>query len=173
MLQKPQKLSRGKLEDKTNLPPFMRLHLDFHFYNVTSIRGYVSSLGAVCASTSYPFNFPSKSRAPPLEILKYLIRTIRSMGFQVVFIKVDEDGALAQSSQFCKGIMEENCVLQTTGGGNSLSNGIVERANGFDANIVRPGLATMQLLMGHLLPKDMQIEMFWCLVLQLATITWR
>lgn len=173
MLQKPHKLPKGKLEDKTNLPPFMRLHLDFHFYNIKSIRGFVSALAIVCASTSYPFNFPTKCRAPPLDIFKYLIRTIRSMGFQVVFIKVDEDGSLAQSSEFCKGIMEENCVLQTTGGGNSTSNGQVERANLFDAEMIRPGLATMKILMGHLLPEDMQIEMFWCFVLQLSTMTRR
>ena len=101
MLTKSTKLPKGQLEDKTDLPPFGRLHLDFHFFNVVSIRGFSSALAAVCASTSYMFNFPTKSRSPPLQIAMYLIRTVRSLGHQVHIIRVDEDGALAKSSEFC------------------------------------------------------------------------
>ena len=170
MVTKAHKLPRGALVDKTHMPPFSTLHLDFHFYNVKSIRGFVSALAAVCSSTSYPFNFPTKSRSPPIEITLYLIRTIRSMGYQVLFIQVDEDGAFARSSEFCQMIVEENIVLQTTGGGNSENNGMVERQNQFDANIVNPSLSTMKILMGHKLPDDMAIEEFWCLALQHGTM---
>ena len=86
MLTKTNKLPRGCLEDKTQLPPFGRLHLDFHFFNVVSICGFSSALAAVCGSTSYMFNFPTKSRSPPVQIAMYLIRTIRSMGHQIHII---------------------------------------------------------------------------------------
>ena len=88
------------------------------------------------------------------------------MGYQIHIIRVDEDGSLACSSEFCEAIVQENIVLQTTGGGNSENNGMVERANQFDANMVRPSLSTMNVLMGEKLPNDMCIAMFWCLSLQ-------
>ena len=80
LLTKSNRLPRGSLEDKTELAPFERIHLDFHFFNVVSIRGFTSALAAVCATTSYPFNFPTKSKSPPIQIVLYLIRTIRSLG---------------------------------------------------------------------------------------------
>ena len=173
MLSKTNKLPRGGLEDKTALPPFGRVHLDFHFFSTTSIRGFSSALAAVCASTSYPFNFPTKSKTPPIAIALFLIRTIRSMGFQIHIIRVDEDGALSKSSEFCKLIVNENIVLQTTGGGNSENNGMVERANQFDANVIRPVLSTMNILMGDKLPATLPIESFWCCALQMSTMVHR
>ena len=173
MLTKTNKIPRGHLEDKTTLPPFSRLHLDFHFFSVKSIRGFTSALAAVCGSTSYPFNFPTKAKTPPIDITLYLIRTVRSLGFQINIIRVDEDGALARSSEFCKAIINENIVLQTTGGGNSANNGMVERSNQFDANVVRPVLSTMQLLMRDKLPMDLGIEAFWCCALQMSTLIHR
>ena len=92
------------------------------------------------------------------------------MGHEVVEIYVDEDGALARSSEFCLAVRNESCILLTTGGGNSSSNGQVERSNQYDANIVRPGLSTMNMLMGKELPEDMNIEMFWCFALQQGTL---
>ena len=130
-------------------------------------------MAAVCSSTSYPFNFPTKSKSAPIEIALYLIRTIRSLGHQVVFIRVDEGGELARSSEFCQIIVEENVILQTTGGGNSENNGVVERANQFDADLLRPALSTMETLMGDKLPEGMSIEMFWCCALQTSTMTKR
>ena len=50
---------------------------------------------------------------------------------------------------------------------------MVERANQFDANVVRPALSTMNILMGHKLPSDMKIEEFWCCALQMGTMVHR
>jgi hypothetical protein len=108
-LAKPRKLHRGPLTDKTNLPPFTRLHLDFAFFGVESIRGFHSALTLVCGSTSYPFSIPTRSRAPPIDIFRYIIRCLRSLGWNVVFIRVDRDGALANSAEFCKVVIDENC----------------------------------------------------------------
>ena len=167
MISKPRLLPKGKLVDKTTMAPFTRIHLDFHFFSVTSIWGFTSSLAAVCSSTSYPFNFPTKNKSPPIAIVLFLLRTIRSMGH------VDEDGALAKSSQFCSMIIDENCILETTGGRNSTNNGQVEQVNQYDANMIRPALSTMNILMGDLLPKNMSIEMFWCCALQNTTMIHR
>jgi hypothetical protein len=159
---KVKRRSRGHHITSSSLQPFIRLHMDFNIYNITSIRGFVATFDAVCCSTSYNFSFPTRSKAPPLEIVRWLISTIRNMGFQVVFIRVDEDRALARSAEFCSLIVDLNCVLETTGGYNSENNGKVESQNYASAQSIRPALATSAIMIGHLLPNDMTIDQFWC-----------
>jgi hypothetical protein len=122
-LTKATKVPRGKLVDVTKLPPFQRLHVDFSFFGVTSLRGYTTALDIACGSTSYPFGFPTKSKTPPLILFEWFVKTIRSMGYQVIFIRVDEDKGLARSSEFCALVVKLNCVLETTGDGNKTNNG--------------------------------------------------
>ena len=165
-LRKATKLPRGKLVDKTNLPPFQRIHIDFSFFGYKSIRGFTSALDISCGSTSYPVGFPGKSKTPPLETIRWFISVIRNMGFETTFIRVDEDGALAKSSEFCKLLVDLNCILETTGGGNSTNNGVVERGNRTRANMVRAQLATLNLLIHKVLPSDMDIRQFWCYAYQ-------
>jgi hypothetical protein len=165
-LRKADKLPRGRLVDTTPLAPFQRLHIDFSFFTVKSIRGFTSSLDVECGSTSYPFSFPTKNKAPPLDAVRFTITTLRSQGFQVNFIRVDEDRALANSAEFCQLICDLNCVLETTGGGNSTNNGIVERGNRVNANMVRTALTTMSTILGDDMPKDFNIEELWCFALQ-------
>ena len=167
-LSKSNRLPRGKPVDKSNLAPFQRLHVDFSFFGVTSIRGFTSALDITCASTSYTIGFPTRSKTPPLEIMKWLINTLRSMGHNVTFIRVDEDGSLANSTEFCRLLMTMNCLLETTGGGNSTNNGIVEVGNRTKANMIRSQLSTMNLLFGHTLPEDTPITKFWCFAYQMA-----
>jgi hypothetical protein len=166
-LRKSDKLPKGKLVDKTLLAPFQRIHVDFSFFSVTSIRGFTSSLDVRCGSTSFPFAFPYKSKNPALDVLRYTIDTLRTQGFQVNFVRVDEDQGLARSAEFCELILELNCVLETTAGGNSTNNSIVERGNRVNANMIHSALTTLK----SLIPKDespttMKIEELWCFALQ-------
>jgi hypothetical protein len=124
-LRKANRLPRGQLVDKTTLAPFQKLHLDFEFYTVKSIRGFTSALGIICSSTSYPFGFPGKSKTPPLDTFRWFISTIRNMGYGPNIVHEDEDGALARSSAFCALVAQLDLVLTTTGGGNSENNGVV------------------------------------------------
>ena len=170
---KTDKRKRGKLVSKSHLLPFQRLHFDFSFFGVTSIRGFTSALDVTCGSTSYGFGFPCKSKTPPLSIVKWVILTLKSMGFTVLFIRVDEDGSLANSSEFCTLVQSLNCLLETTGGGNSTNNGMVERGNRTRANMIRSMLSTMNMLFGEHLPKDVLIDQFWCFAYQHACFTQR
>ena len=115
---------------------FECLHMDFQFYTPMSIRGFTSALTVVCAKASYPFAFPTKTKSPPIEIFTWFISTIRAMGYIAIYIRVDEDGSLARSTEFCNAVVDSNCVLQTTGGGNSEGNGKVERPHRTMANMV-------------------------------------
>ena len=44
-------LPKGTTFDTTNLQPVEFIHVDFAFYNITSIRGFNSMLTVVCANT--------------------------------------------------------------------------------------------------------------------------
>ena len=77
---------------------------------------------------------------------------------------------MARSSEFCKQVELLRLVLQTTGGYYSESNGQVEQSNRFDANVIRPGLSTMNILIGPKLPSDLKIHRFWCLALGNGTL---
>ena len=162
-MRKANKIPRGKLVDCTPLAPFQRIHVDFSFFTVTSIRGFTSALDVACASTSYPFGFPTKSKSPPIEILRWIIGTLRSMGYVVNFVRVDEGGELANSSSFAEFIFKSDCVLESTGAGNSTNNGKVERQNRTKADMIRAALSTLGIMIKDDLPEDLSIESFWCL----------
>ncbi len=93
------------------------------------------------------------------------------MGYEVIFIRVYENGALARSSEFCTTVINLQCVLETTGGGNSENNGKVERPNRIKGDMVRASLATAKKIFGHLLPKDLSIQQFWCFAYAHANYT--
>ena len=99
------------------------LQIDFAFFNVESIRGFTSTFLAICSATSYPFGFPSRSKRPPLDILKFIVATLRNQDKKVAFVIDDEDGALARSSEFMKTCHNMNIIVQTTGGDASSING--------------------------------------------------
>ena len=168
MATKTNKLPRGRSVDKSHLKPFERLHIDFSFFGETSIRGFTTALDITCGSTSYPFGFPCRAKTPPLEIVRWVISTIRTMGYTVLFIRVDEDSSLANSSEFCTLVQDMNCLLETTGGGNSTNNGMVESGNRSRGNMVRSILSTMNVIFGHELPSDIKMEAFWCFAYQHA-----
>ena len=62
---------------------------------------------------------------------------MRNQDKKVAFIRVDEDGALARSSEFMKTCHKMNIIVQTTGGDASSLNGKSESSNKTLANITR------------------------------------
>lgn len=172
-LSKATRIPRGQLTDVSTLEPFKRLHMDFAFYSVTSIRGFTSNLTIVCASTSYPFAFPTKSKSSPLDLVRWFIETLRKIGRDPVFVRVDEDGALAKCSHFCELIVNLECVLESTGGSNSENNGKVERPHGTLANMMRASLYNAKYIFGDKLPKNMTVQNLWCFALQHSAYTMR
>ena len=91
-------ISRGPTTDVSKLASGFMLQMDFAFFNVESIRGFTSTFVAICSATSYPFGLPSRNKRPPLDILKFLVTTLRNQYKKVALIRVDEDGALDRSS---------------------------------------------------------------------------
>ena len=96
------KITRGSTTYASKFSPGFMLQMDFAFFNVESIRGFASTFVAICSATSYPYGFPSRSKRPPLDILKFIVTTLRNQDKKVAFVRVDEDGALSRSSEFMK-----------------------------------------------------------------------
>ena len=113
------------------------LQMDFSFFNAESICEFNSTFVAICSATSYPFGFPSRSKRPIIEILKFLVTTLRNQDKKVAFIRVDEDGELSRSSEFMKTCHNMNIIVQTTGGYASSLNDKSESPNKTLANITR------------------------------------
>jgi hypothetical protein len=102
LLTKSTEVPQGKITDVTKLSPFKRLHCDFSFFDITSLQGYTTAFDLAHASTSYTFEFPSKSKGPTINIFTWVVKTLHSMGYEEIFIQVDKDSSLARSSNFVK-----------------------------------------------------------------------
>ena len=74
---------------------------------------------AICYATPYLFLFPPRSKRPPLDLIEFLVTTLRNQDKKVASIQVDEDGALARYSEFMKTCHNMNIIVQTTGGDES------------------------------------------------------
>ena len=59
------------------------------FFNIEIIRGFIKTFVAICSADPNPFGFPSRSKHPPLEILKFLVTTFMNQDNKVAFIQVD------------------------------------------------------------------------------------
>ena len=157
LLTKATKIPRGPTTDASKFAPGFMIQMDFAFFNVESIRGFTSTFVAICSATSYPFGFPSRSKRPPLDILKFLVTTLRNQDKKLAFIRVDEDGELARSLEFIKTHQNTNIIVQTTGGYASSFNGKSESPNNTRDNITR-----------YLLLNSSHKKEIWCFAYQYA-----
>jgi hypothetical protein len=102
------------------------LHVDFSFWNVVPLRGFTSLLSVIDGKERMLWNFPTASKRCPLQILDFLFAMLQHEGITVQCIRVDEDGALANISEFCDFLLQRHNYLETTGGYASFLNGKIE-----------------------------------------------
>ena len=102
LLTKATKIPKGTTTDVSKFATGFILQMDFAFFNIVSIREFTSNLVDICSATPYPFGVSSRIKRPPLEILKFLVTKLRNKDKKVAFIRVDEEGELAISSEFMK-----------------------------------------------------------------------
>ena len=113
------------------------IQMDSAFFNIESIRVFTSTFVVLCFANSCPFTFPSRSKRPPLDILKLFITILRNHDKKVASIQVYEDRSLARSSEFMKTCHNMNIIVQNTGGDTSSLNGKSESTNKTLANTTR------------------------------------
>ena len=115
LLTKATQITRGPTTDVSIFSPGFMLKMNFSFFHDESILGFTSIFVFVCSATPYPFVFPYRSKLPPPGVLKFLVTTLRNQGKKIALIRVDENVAIAISSEFVKACHNMNIVVQTTG----------------------------------------------------------
>ena len=115
LLTKATKIPRGPTTDVSIFAPWFMLQMDFAFFNVGSIHGFISTFVAIFSANSHLFGFPPRRKRPPLDILKTFVTTLRNQDKIIAFIRVDEYGTLARSSEFMKTCHNMKIIVQTKG----------------------------------------------------------
>ena len=126
---KATKIIRGLTIDVSKSTSGFMLQMDFSFLNVYIIRGFTSTFVAICSATSFAFGFPSRIRCLTIEILKLFVTILINQDKIVLFVWVDEDGALARYSEFTRTCHKMNSIVQTICGDASSLNGTRETSN--------------------------------------------
>ena len=152
---KSRKKPRGHNFNYNDFKPGELLSMDFAFMPQNSLRGFKSFLSVKDAATNYTWVFPTRHKRAPLEILTHLFGVLRKEERVVKRVRVDEDGALARNTEYCKLIALEKCVLETTGGYASNKNGKSESLN----KVIKHSILT------SLVSANMPLD-FWCFALQ-------
>ena len=155
LLTKLTKISRGPTTDISKFVPGFMFLMDFTFFNVEIIRGFTSESVAICSANSHSFVFLSRSKRPPLDIIKKSVTKLTNQHKKVSFIQFDEYGALAIFSGSMKTCHNMNVILQNKGGDVSSINGKSESPNKTLTNITR-----------DLLLNSSHKEELWCFVYQ-------
>ena len=135
LLTKAKKITSGPTIYVSKFAHGFILQIDFPFLNVESIHGFTSTFVHTCSSNSHPFGFISRSNRPPLEIINFLVTTLRNQNKKSAFIRVDEYESIARSSEFMKTCHNMNIIVKTTGGYESSLNGKTKTPNKNLANI--------------------------------------
>lgn len=123
------------------LRPGQMLQMDFAFFNVQSVRGFTSYLSCDCVLTKYSFRFCTRRKRSPVDIIRWILLTLKKQNKIVIFVRFDEGGELARCTELNKLLVEDfQIVMQSTGGYASHLNGVTERGHRSDANTIRTSL---------------------------------
>jgi hypothetical protein len=86
------------------------------FWDKISLHSFTSVLSIIDASTRMLWVLCTPNKHPPLAIIDYFLHMIQHKGLSIHTIHVDEDGALACSSEFANFLLLRKITLDTTGG---------------------------------------------------------
>jgi hypothetical protein len=73
------------------------------------------------------WTFPTATKRVPHRILDYFFNMLTKEGISILAVRVDEDGALANNSEFSDFLVDRSISLESTGGYASFLNGKIER----------------------------------------------
>ena len=131
----------GGVIDTSKFLPGQLLHIDFSFYEITSIRGFTCVLIIVDALTRKVWAFCTPNKRPPLDIMRFFLQQMKRDKKNPQFIRCDEGGEVIRSEDFCEMLLKEfQITAQTTGGYSSWINGKGERHNQSINNMTRTAI---------------------------------
>eukprot|EP00957_Ditylum_brightwellii_P211080 15365728-Ditylum_brightwellii.AAC.2 len=126
--------------------------MDITFFDITSCRGFISSLSTIDAKPRKLLNFLSSAKRTPLRVIKYFLHAIQKEGNTVIEIRKDEEGNISRNAEFTSMMINEfpGIKINTTSGYASWLNGKIERPhetikNGTQATLMDAGREEMYL----------------------------
>ena len=132
-------LTKGTTVDTTNLQPGKLLHMEFSFYNATSVNRFSSVFPVVCENTIILWAFPTESKISSVRIISLTITTLKNEQHTCKHVRVDKDYDLENSTDVINLLVDEfKKYMETTGDDASCLNGKNERHNRITNNMVRP-----------------------------------
>ena len=86
---------KGTTVDTSNFQPGENFHMEFAFYNVTSIHGFTSMLTGFCENTRMLWVFPAAYKISPVRITRFILTIPNNEQHPYKHVRVDEYVALA------------------------------------------------------------------------------
>ena len=124
-----------------NFQPGELIHMDYAFYNMTSIRGFTSMLTVVCANTIVLWLFPNSSKWAPFCIIHFILTTLKNEQHLCKQVIVEKYGTLAKSIDVTNlNVYYFSISMKTTCGDTSWLNVNNEIINISIQDMVRAGL---------------------------------
>ena len=146
------------LPDDMDLQPGQVFQMDFGFVRgtgysrtdeegrrVTSLDGMNSYLLIIDRKTRRIWVFLTKSKTPPIQMVKDFLTMNGSRTTTHRTIRTDQGGELWKSDAFQQMVMEQKFLLEPTGAGTPQQNGLAERPNQTLGNMMRCLLSTANL----------------------------
>ena len=84
-------INKGTTVDSSNLQPGERFHMDFAFYNVTSVCCFTSMLTLVCEKTRMLWALPTSSKIFHVRIICFIMTTLMNKQHPYKRVRVDKD----------------------------------------------------------------------------------
>jgi hypothetical protein len=112
---------------------------------ITSMDGFNSYLLVIDRATRYTWIFLSRTKAPPVNLLKGFLTTHGTRHSVLKRIRTDKGVELWGSHEFQRTMKELNYILEPTAPDASFQNGVAERPNRSLADIMRSLLQGAQL----------------------------
>ena len=80
-----------------NFVPGELMMMDFAYFSVTSIRGYVDYFSITCQATGNGFVFAVPNKSSPLVLIAWIVGVQKRKGRPIRHVRFDEGGELARS----------------------------------------------------------------------------
>jgi hypothetical protein len=112
---------------------------------VTSLDGFNGYVIVVDRATRYTWLFLTRTKIPPVELLRGFLRTHGTKQSVLKWVRTDKGGELWGSHAYQKMLMEEGFIPEPTASDVSFQNGVAERPNCTLADMMRSLLHCAQL----------------------------
>ena len=110
---------KGTTIDTTNLQPGELIHMEFSFYNMTSIQGFTSMITVMFAQTIMIWVFLNATKRSPVIKIRFIVTKLKNKKHTCRHVRVDVDGNLEKSTDVTKLLVYDLIIAMETAGGDA------------------------------------------------------